>query len=98
MAYNKFTDKEIEELTNEIKNNPLNLHKVFTDMSGKWGTHSPESISQYYYRKLRKDQPCFLTVAKKGAYINRKINHKGIAPIEVLSNSIWSRIKKFLKL
>lgn len=98
MTYNRFTDKEIEELTNEIKNNPLNLHKVFTDMSAKWGTHSPESISQYYYRKLKKNQLCFLTVANKGAYINRKVNHSGIAPSEILSNSIWSRIKKFLKI
>nr|DAG83976.1 MAG TPA: TRF2-INTERACTING TELOMERIC RAP1 PROTEIN TURN HELIX, RIKEN Structural [Caudoviricetes sp.] len=94
MERNKFTAEEVKELKSAIKKNPSNLQKIFRELSQKWGTHSTDSICNYYYINLRKTEACFLTVGEKKAFLNRKIVPEGMPEESYkVRKSLWEKLK-----
>ena len=91
----KFTSVEDEELVTSIQNNPGNLQKTFRELAAKWGTHTPESISDFYYRKVKNQHFCFATVGKTKVTTNTKIV-KDIIP-DFKETNLWVKIKKLFK-
>lgn len=97
--YNKFTQAEVEELVASVKANPENLSKVFRELSNKWGTHSPVVIKQYFYKKVKNTNECFLTIGEKKAFLNRKVVKEGeTIPTIKVRKTMWSKLKNLLRI
>lgn len=96
MRRNSFTEAEVEEIVASVKENPTNLQKVFRELSEKWGRHSPQSISRYYYANLKNSRTLFITVCDRRGIANTKISRDGTLGGMRAGASLLRKIKRLL--
>lgn len=97
-AHKKWTENEDKVILRFVKESPENLSEAFKKASENLDNRTPASCSYRWYSHISRDankaSTCFVTLSKTKYGRNRK-NCKDPYPIHT-TNSLWTKIKKFL--
>lgn len=92
----RYTKEEDQIIIDCVQNSPNNLRKAFKNAADKLVNRDSKSVSNRWYKTLKKDtkNPVFVVISSKGINANKKNakSNKNPSKIKKLFLEVWNNI------